>query len=110
MKDYTKDIGKWLATQRKAKGLMQDDIGQALGVTKSAVHYWETGKRKIDANEMLNYCHLLGVDPQDLVRDLTHPTIDLKQSIDLIKTNAGRRFELPAAAGQFHPAHKKKGK
>ena len=70
MKNYSKDIGAWLANQRKSRGFLQSDVGEKLGVTKSAVHYWETGKRKIDADEMINYCHVIGVDPQDLVRDL----------------------------------------
>lgn len=72
MKDYTKDIGRWLAEKRKQKGLRQTDVAERLGCTKSAVHYWETGKRIIDADTMIKYCFVLDADPQDLVRDVTH--------------------------------------
>ena len=70
MTDYNKAIGQWLAHQREARGLMQSDIGDILGVTKTAIHYWETGKRTINAETMFKYCEALGVNPQDLVSDV----------------------------------------
>lgn len=70
MKNYNKEIGKWLANQRIKRGLMQSDVGEMLGVTKTAVSYWETGKRTIDADTMINYCIAIGADPQQLVNDV----------------------------------------
>ena len=72
MDNYNKKIGQWLAHQREARGLLQQDIGDKLGVTKTAISYWETGKRTIDASTMIEYCNALGVDPQDLVRDVVN--------------------------------------
>lgn len=71
MKNYNADIGKWLANQRISRGLLQSEVGEMLGVTKTAIHYWETGKRSIDAATLINYCHAIGVDPQQCVRDVT---------------------------------------
>lgn len=70
MKNYDKEIGEWLAHQRESRGLTQGEVGDMLGVTKVAVHYWETGKRKLFASALFDYCSVLGVDPQDLVEHI----------------------------------------
>ncbi len=64
-------IGEWLQNKRIEKELSQQDVADALGVTRTAVHYWESGKRTIYADNMFDFCRVLGVDPSDLVRDLT---------------------------------------
>jgi transcriptional regulator with XRE-family HTH domain len=73
MNDYNlnKAIGQWLADHRKQKDLSQQQVADRLGVTKTAVHYWETGKRMIFAETMIDYCKILNLDPQDLVRDIS---------------------------------------
>ena len=71
MKNYNKDVGEWLRKHREMKHMTQSQIAGRLGVTKTAVHYWESGKRMIFADTMINYCHILDIDPQDLVRDIT---------------------------------------
>lgn len=68
MKSYNAEIGKYLAKKREQRGLSQQDIADRMGCTKTAVHYWETGKRKMYADIMFEYCTILGVDPQDLVK------------------------------------------
>lgn len=71
MKNYNNQIGRWLANQRIKRGLLQAEVGDMLGVTKTAISYWETGKRTIDAETMINYCIAIGADPQQLVKDVT---------------------------------------
>lgn len=68
MKDYNKKIGAYLAKERRAKKISQQQLADRLGVTKTAVHYWETGKRTIYADQMLEYCEAVGTDPQKLVQ------------------------------------------
>jgi Predicted transcriptional regulators len=63
-------IGQWLANKREEKKLSQQEVADMLKVSKTAVSYWETGKRTIYAVNMMNYCEVLGVNPQDLVSDL----------------------------------------
>ena len=36
-------IGKFIAEQRKAKGLTQEKLAEMLGITKNAVSKWERG-------------------------------------------------------------------
>lgn len=61
-------IGSWLADQRKKRGLTMQEVADRLGVTKTAVHYWETGKRSMYARHVLDYCDAIGIDADDLVR------------------------------------------
>lgn len=70
MKNYNAEIGTWLARKREEKGLSQSDVAKRMNVTKSAVHYWETNKREIRADRMIEYCLVLDVSPQELVKDV----------------------------------------
>lgn len=72
MKNYNKKIGAYLAKERKAKKITQQQLAEKLGVTKTAVSYWETGKRTIYADHMLVYCDAIGIDPQDLIEGVLH--------------------------------------
>lgn len=70
MKNYNKKIGAYLAKERRAKKISQQQLADRLGVSKTAVHYWETGKRTIFADQMLEYCEQVGIDPQDLIKSV----------------------------------------
>ena len=61
-------IGSWLADQRKKRGLTMQEVADRLGVTKTAVHYWESGKRSMYARHVLDYCDAIGIDADELVR------------------------------------------
>lgn len=63
-------IGKWLAEKREEKGLSQQHVAERLDVTRTAVHYWESGKRTIYAVNLIEYCKVLGVDPREIIDDL----------------------------------------
>ncbi len=71
MTNYNQKIGAYLAKERKAKKISQTQLAQRLGVSKTAVHYWETGKRTIYADQMIEYCLEIGIDPQKLVEAVT---------------------------------------
>lgn len=53
MIDYNRAIGEWLAKERKKQRISQRKMADILGVSKSAIHYWETGKRTIYAQTMM---------------------------------------------------------
>lgn len=63
-------IGKWLAEKREEKDLSQQYVADCLDVTRTAVHYWESGKRTIYAVNLIEYCKVLGVDPRKLQKRL----------------------------------------
>lgn len=51
-------IGEWLQNKRIEKGLSQQDVADAMNITRTAVHYWESGKRTIYAENMFDYCRV----------------------------------------------------
>lgn len=67
MKNYNVRIGAYLAKARKAKKITQQQVADRLGVTKAAVSNWELGKRTIYADQMIEYCEEIGIDPQKLI-------------------------------------------
>ena len=71
MTNYNQKIGAYLAKERKAKRITQQQVADRLGVTKAAVSNWETGKRTIYAEQMIEYCLEIGIDPQKLVEAVT---------------------------------------
>jgi transcriptional regulator with XRE-family HTH domain len=70
MKNYNRQIGAWLAYQRKAHNMSQDDVADAMHVTKAAVSRWETGIRTIDAGKMFEFCNVINADIRQMVTDI----------------------------------------
>lgn len=68
--DVNTQIGKWLREKREARKMTGQEVADALGVTKTAVSYWESGKRTIYAWQMMEYCRVIGADPEELIRDI----------------------------------------
>ena len=68
--NYNSAIGEWLMHERIRQGLSLQDVADRLQVSKSAVYYWEVGKRTIYAENMINYCQVLNVSPSKLMDDI----------------------------------------
>lgn len=64
MKDNDFDIrlGQWLKAKRQEQHRSLQSVADALGVTRTAVHCWETGKRSLYASTLLDVCAVLGAD------------------------------------------------
>lgn len=60
-------IGRFVAECRKAQGLTQAKLAEALGITDRAVSKWETGKSMPDASLMLPLCEILGISVNELL-------------------------------------------
>lgn len=61
------DIGKFIASCRKEKGLTQAQLAAKLNITDRAVSKWETGKSMPDSSIMLELCNILGVTVNELL-------------------------------------------
>ena len=59
-----------LKSARKECVLTQKQVADKLGVTKTAVHYWETGKRTIYAYQLLAYCEAIGANVNDVLNEV----------------------------------------
>ena len=60
-------IGRFIAECRKAQGLTQAKLAEALSITDRAVSKWETGKSMPDSSLMLQLCGLLGISVNELL-------------------------------------------
>lgn len=52
-----------LTAWRTSKGLSQEQVANILGVNKSTVHRWETGKRAVDLEDLRRLAEIYEVDP-----------------------------------------------
>ena len=55
---------------REAAGLTQRQLAARLRVTHAAVHKSETGERRVDVAEFINWCVACGADPDQAFRAL----------------------------------------
>ena len=60
-------IGKFIAERRKAVGLTQLQLADALHLTDKAVSKWETGKAMPDSSIMLKLCGILKITVNELL-------------------------------------------
>ncbi len=58
--------------QRKKLGLSQRELAEKLEVTYSLIGKIETGDRRLDILEVMDYCDVLEIDPHELVNFLIH--------------------------------------
>jgi len=57
-----------LKQARTDAGLTQSDVAKRLKRPQSFVSKCESGERRIDVVEMLEYCHLYEVEPEQILR------------------------------------------
>lgn len=62
-----KSIGTFIAQLRKAQGLTQEQLGEALHVTGKTISRWETGAYLPPADELLAMSGLFGVSVNELL-------------------------------------------
>lgn len=61
------EIGKFIASCRKEKGLTQMQLAEQLNITNRAVSKWETGKSMPDVSIMMELCEILGITVNELL-------------------------------------------
>ena len=68
---FNADLGAWLEKKRDEKDISQAEMARRLGVTRTAVHCWEKGKRKLYADTLIKYCEAAGIDLQEFLNERT---------------------------------------
>ena len=64
-------LGLRISTLRKAAGMTQAQVAQALNVSQQAVQAWEAGRRRIQISILPAVAALLSVSLEDLLGDAT---------------------------------------
>lgn len=86
-------IGKFIATQRKAKGLTQAQLAEKLLITDRAVSKWETGKSMPDSSIMLELCELLDITVNELLTGEKIDMTDYNKTAELNLLNLKKQKE-----------------
>ncbi len=84
-------IGKFIAKQRKAKELTQEELAEKLGITKNAVSKWERGLCLMDMSLLKPLSEILEVSVNDI---LAGETIEKKNVEKKCEENVIKLTEL----------------
>ncbi|MDK2888388.1 MAG: repressor LexA [Thermoanaerobacter sp.] len=60
MKNYYEEIGRRIKKAREDRGLTQEQLGEKLGFTKTAINLYEKGKRRISIDDLKRISVILG--------------------------------------------------
>ena len=73
-------LGEQLTRAREAIAYPQEDVANALGVTRTMISYWESGKRRPNDRQLVALARLYGVEVRELLEGVSaEPTADLAQ-------------------------------
>lgn len=61
-------IGRFIAASRRARGMTQKQLAEALGVSDRTVSKWECGDGLPEIANILPLCGLLGITADELLR------------------------------------------
>lgn len=76
------ETGKFIAEQRKKKGMTQETLAEKLGVSDRAVSKWERGLSLPDASLMLPLCKELNINVNELLSGKMIDNKDNKNNTD----------------------------
>lgn len=68
-----------LKKARKAKGLTQDDVAQALGAKNTTISNWENGVSRPDVDTLVLLCRLYEISPNDILEYYNDELSDAEQ-------------------------------
>jgi transcriptional regulator with XRE-family HTH domain len=77
-------IGARIQTVRRERGMTQDDLAQSVGVSRSAVAQWETGRAGQVTGNLTRIANVLGVTVEYLLHgDAKHAVMGTGQGDEL---------------------------
>ena len=73
--DIYKDFGEFIKNVRISKGLLQQEVADALGLSQAHFSRFENGERTIDLHLVENICDCLNVTLEDFIMYRYHDEI-----------------------------------
>lgn len=97
-----KKIGASIRTARITKGWTQDRLAAELGLTQTAVSYWESGRRTPAVDDLITVARALDVAPYELLaaedfdtrRSVEECTLRRRVVLSLPETGAASRASI----------------
>ena len=79
------EVGKRLLELRKEKGLKQDEVAQAVGITRASLSYYEKGERSVDIEVLYKLSNYYNVSIDYLfgLSDKTPPKRDFETNTEM---------------------------
>ncbi len=72
------NVGQKIKEARKAKGMTQTELGEKIGVQKSAVSKWERGEtQNIKRSVLQKLSYYLDIQPVELIKETTNSIDDI---------------------------------
>jgi len=65
---FYKVLGETLQTTRVQRVLTQQDVADRLHISRSTITSWELGRRTISMDDLIKYCDILNVDPNEIIK------------------------------------------
>ena len=92
-------VGKFIAESRKALGLTQRQLADALDISDKTVSKWECGKGLPEVSLMLPLCRILGISVNEMLSGERLNEVNYKERaeenmMDLIKENAENKKRM----------------
>lgn len=83
---------------RKMKALTQEDLAEAVGVSRQAVSKWETGEANPDLDKLVSICKVLDLSMDYLCLD-KEPVVTVEPAAEIKRTNGIRYLILGICIG-----------
>jgi transcriptional regulator with XRE-family HTH domain len=81
-------LGQKLTNLRKARGMTQEELSEAVGVTRQTISKWELDTSTPDLDYLCKLCDLFGVTADDLIRPEREaaeasPSLQMEQTVSV---------------------------
>ena len=92
------EVGKAIRAAREARGWSQPELGKRMGVTKSAVNQWESGKNMPDPRKIPDLVKVLALDPRLFVgQDMQIDDVPYRDVSDTLQSGGAPDSAPPEA-------------
>ena len=89
------DLGTHIYQLRRARGLSQDDVAEALGVSRQSVSKWENNASVPELEKLLALSGLFGVSLDELVTGDTPPAAEPQVRPQMMDKISTKEYENP---------------
>jgi transcriptional regulator with XRE-family HTH domain len=104
-----KDIGSRIRAQRLIKGLSQERLGDAIGLTFQQVQKYEKGSNRVSGSRLRQIADALGVEPAFFFQNGKGPASDTDESVADLLALVDRRDAVRILRGLNKLSGKNRG-
>ncbi len=91
----TLHVGSQIRKLREAAGMSQEELAGLIGVSRPSIVNIESGKRKISAEELIQFAEIFGLTLDQLVNPALRPEIGVEDSATAESSKEPMRISIP---------------